>query len=554
MSISRLINRVLGYKKELPVEYRIFQSAIIVGIIAALFGTIISIAISSPINTIIVSLSLFVLLSIVFYFVRVKRIYKPFIGPMVVLSFIGISIVWIVDGGMNGSNMLVGFVVLVLGLIVVPVKNKKYVISLFVVLVIIMYLIQLYRPDLITDFDSERTRWIDGIITAVYSSIFIFFIIRFFHNSYIDERKKAEDNELKFRALSENSQDNITRYNRQHRLTYVNKAGLEFSGLSKEQNIGKTHGELGIFTEEQCDRFDAIIEEVFVTKRPQNEQYSMKRQQGIVYYDWRLFPEFNSENVVGSVLGVSRDITDLKLSEIELRQLNLDKDRFISILGHDLKSPLTMILGLSELLSKNVHTYEAAELKPILAEINQSTQITYDLLEDLLTWAKAQSGKISFNPQKLAFKDICENIVEILGPNASTKSIKVNIRSAEVLTLVGDVAMLRTILRNLLSNAIKFTKKGGEIQIKAEENPENISISVSDNGVGIAARNLTKLFNISEYHSTKGTAEEKGTGLGLLLCKEFVEKHGGNIWVESEEGKGSIFTFTIPKISEREAR
>jgi len=547
MRINRLIRYIIGYEKDAALEYRLILSATIVSIIASLISITISIVLSSEFTVMIVELSLFLLLAVLYYFVRVKKIYKPFIGPIITFAFIGISIVWITEGGIDGSNLLIGFVMLIIALIVVPDKNKKYVISLFITLTVTIYLIQLYRPDLITDFSSERARWIDSIITALYSSIFIYFIIKFLHSSYNAERKRAKENELKFKALSENSQDFITRYDRQHRFTYINKAGSELSGLSDEQMIGKTHREIGIFNEALCELFERTIEKVFASKQPQNEQYSLESQDGKVYYDWRLFPELNINNEVGSVLGVSRDITELKQSEIELLQLNMDKDRFISILGHDLKSPLTSLLSLVELLVENIQNYKTAEVEPILAEIKQSTQITYDLLEDILTWAKAQSGKISFKPQILLFSDICENIIEILGPNANAKSININLPLTDPQIIVADIEMLRTIMRNLLSNAIKFTSKGGEINIQAEDDSAMVRISVSDTGVGIAPDNLAKLFNISEFHSTKGTEKEKGTGLGLLLCKEFVENHGGNIWAESEEGKGSTFIFTLPK-------
>ena len=549
--MNKLIRYILGDQKDTPLEYRLFLSAIIVGIIVGLLGAIISIILSSQFNVIIVALSMSILLGILYYFVRIKKIYKPFIGPIIALAFVSIALVWIVDGGMNGSNLMVGFVVLVLGLIVVPDKNKKYVISLFVALIVTLYLIQLYRPDLITPFSSERDRWIDGLITAIYSSLFLFFIVKFLHNSYNAERNRAKDNELKFRALSENSQDSVSRYDREHRHTYINKAGLELRGLSHEQILGKTITESGFLDEEQCEMFEKIIESVFVTKEQQNGQFSLNLSNGRAYYDWRLFPEFNSENEVGSVLGVSRDITDLKHSENELLQLNFDKDRFISILGHDLKSPLYTLLGISELLAENIQNYSKAEIETILTEMNQSTRITYNLLEDILEWNKAQSGKIPYVPQELVFTDICENIIEILGPNASAKSIKIYCHAKDSMTVVADSDMLQTIMRNLLSNAIKFTKNGGEINILTEENSANVTISVSDNGIGIAPNDLEKLFNISEMHSTKGTAEERGTGLGLLLCKDFVEKHGGNIWVESEKGKGSTFIFTLPVIAEK---
>jgi signal transduction histidine kinase len=315
--------------------------------------------------------------------------------------------------------------------------------------------------------------------------------------------------------------------------------------------MGKTYRETGILDEEQSEMFEKALENVFVTKQPQNGHYSIESPKGRVYYDWWLFPEFNSENEVDSALAVSRDITDLKQSEIELQELNMDKDRFISILGHDLKNPLYTLQSISKLLAENIQEYETAEIEAILKEINQTTRITLDLLEDILKWTKAQSGKIPFNTQKLAFTDIYENIVEVLGSNAISKNIKINRLASDTLCLVADRDMLLTIMRNLLSNAIKFTHSGGEINIMAEENSDYVSISISDNGIGIAPGDLDKLFKISKVHTTKGTAREQGTGLGLLLCKEFVEKHGGKILVESEEGKGSTFNFTLPTITEK---
>jgi signal transduction histidine kinase len=168
------------------------------------------------------------------------------------------------------------------------------------------------------------------------------------------------------------------------------------------------------------------------------------------------------------------------------------------------------------------------------------------LLEDLLAWAMTQQGKIIFKPQKLSLADICKNILEILNPKAVAKNITINYYVADSIKVFADIDMIKTILRNLVSNALKFTNNGGTINVSSEENSENVTISISDNGVGIKPENITKLFNISEVITTKGTAEETGTGLGLLLCKEFVEKHGGKIWVESEVGKGSEFKFTLP--------
>ena len=230
----------------------------------------------------------------------------------------------------------------------------------------------------------------------------------------------------------------------------------------------------------------------------------------------------------------------------QLVQLNNDKNLFISILAHDLRSPLGVLLGLSDLLTENIRQFNIDKIEKLVNEINQSAQNTFTLLQDLLKWSRVQSGKIPFEPQNLSFTDIYKDIIKILNPNAVAKNITINYSLADEINVFADVDMLKAVLRNLVSNAIKFTNNGGAININAEVNSGNVTISVSDNGIGIEPESLTKLFDISKIHTTTGTAKEKGTGLGLLLCKEFVEKHGGKIWVESECGKGSIFYFNIP--------
>ena len=259
----------------------------------------------------------------------------------------------------------------------------------------------------------------------------------------------------------------------------------------------------------------------------------------------------------GMVYGSCRDITNrkraeqiIKESETKLLQLNNDKDLFMSILSHDLKSPFNNLLGLSEVLTEDICKLDINEIEGIANNINKSTRIAYNLLEDILMWARTQQGKIPFKPQKLSFRDIYMNILEILNPNAKAKNISINYSAQDKINIFADIDMLKTVMRNLVSNAIKFTNKSGAINIIAEENSGNITISVSDNGIGIKPDDLIKLFDISQVLTTTGTAKETGTGLGLLLCKEFVEKHGGKIWVESEFGRGSEFKFTVPIIKE----
>ena len=230
----------------------------------------------------------------------------------------------------------------------------------------------------------------------------------------------------------------------------------------------------------------------------------------------------------------------------QLEKLNLDKTRFISILSHDLISPFNNLLGLSEVLKEDIRKLDIDEIELYANHINKSAKNTFNLLESILIWGRSQQGKIPFKPQQLSLTEICKNILETLNPIAHSKNITIDYSSVNQIYVLADSDMLRTVLRNLVSNALKFTNNGGAINIYAEQTDSNTTISVSDNGVGISNDNKAKLFDVGQVLTTKGTADETGTGLGLLLCKEFVEKHGGKIWAESEVGKGSDFKFTLP--------
>ncbi len=253
------------------------------------------------------------------------------------------------------------------------------------------------------------------------------------------------------------------------------------------------------------------------------------------------------------VWGIIEDITERKQAEEkihqqnkELKKLNADKDRFISILAHDLKNPFNAILGFLDLLSLNIRNYGIRETEEQISIVSNAAKSTYNLLEDILTWARANSGKIPYEPQRLNFAAICYEVVESLKLTANSKQITINTHSNDEIHVFADKNMLNAVLRNLVTNAIKFTHKEGRIDIYAEKTDANVIISVTDNGVGIDPDTLNKLFDISNKIVTTGTANEKGSGLGLLLSKEFVERHSGKIWAESEVGKGSSFRFTLP--------
>jgi len=234
----------------------------------------------------------------------------------------------------------------------------------------------------------------------------------------------------------------------------------------------------------------------------------------------------------------------------ELQKINQSKDKFFSIIAHDLKGPFHNLIGASDLLIDEIQHGNSENVERLSRTIlNTSTQ-TYSLLENLLEWSRSQTGVIEFKPQMLQLSDIIKELFDLLQFQADAKKIRlVNLLVGNP-QIYADLNMVTTVIRNLVSNALKYNYPGGKIRVSAHQADLKTTISIQDDGVGISPSNLGKLFSIADNISTAGTAKEKGTGLGLILCREFVEKHNGKIWAESERGKGSIFYFTLPDKSE----
>jgi len=266
---------------------------------------------------------------------------------------------------------------------------------------------------------------------------------------------------------------------------------------------------------------------------------------------------FNSKELISRVkshleLSNSRQIISAQNEElnkltIELRETIASKDKFFSIIAHDLKAPFNTLIGFSDLLLKTFDEREPEDIKKLIKHINNSSIHGFNLLNNLLEWSRSQIGKIKYEPVLFNFEQLVGEVIDLHFETAGKKSINLDSSSISIGDVMADRKMINTVLRNLVSNAIKFTEPGGEVRIKGKDLGNEFEISVSDSGVGIPEENLPKLFSISENYSTNGTDNESGTGLGLLLCKEFVEKSGGKIRVSSEPGLGSEFFFTIPK-------
>jgi two-component system sensor histidine kinase/response regulator len=230
----------------------------------------------------------------------------------------------------------------------------------------------------------------------------------------------------------------------------------------------------------------------------------------------------------------------------ELHDLNATKDKFFSIIAHDLKNPFNTLLGFTELILDTLDDFTTDKLREIIEILHSTSKQSYALLENLLEWSRSQTGRLDMKAEMVDMHDLIEENFNLLSNQAAKKKVMLS-SSVQVHTFAfADANMIRTVIRNLISNAIKYTKEGGKINCSSSIKENNLLVEVSDTGIGIKPQNLEKIFRIDENYSTRGTEDESGTGLGLILCKEFICRNGGNIWAESTFGEGSTFKFTLP--------
>lgn len=272
----------------------------------------------------------------------------------------------------------------------------------------------------------------------------------------------------------------------------------------------------------------------------------IKKNGSLIYLDVHAQSVITNDGQFRGFRLSGRDITEKILLEQQLRELNATKDKFFSIISHDLRSPMSSLLGFSELLYQN-EELSGQKRKQYIGYVYNIARNTYNLLENLLTWARSQSGHMEFHPARLNLKEKSDEIFTIFQSDAQRKKIDLINSITNDIDVIADENMLNMVLRNLITNAIKFTNTDGCITIGAESGDRSVEICVSDTGVGMSEEIKSTLFKTGLINSQPGTRNEKGTGLGLVLCKDFIEKHGGKIWVKSEPGIGSVIKFTLEK-------
>jgi len=364
-------------------------------------------------------------------------------------------------------------------------------------------------------------------------------------------------------AIFENAAILLMLVNKEGRVVNINKTGLELLNKDKDSVLGLLGGEVFSCINawnngkvicgsgKECSHCSVrnLFSDTYINGiNHYKEEGSLEITKGneVVRLELLISTSKITENKEDYILITIDDITKLKKQEHELIELNNAKDKLISVLAHDLRNPFTTLIGFSELLSRNVRKYEIKKIEEQVSLINSIALQTYNLLDDLLLWSKTQSNKIVFNPKPIDPMGLINSVVNSQRSIAIRKEIEISFTQTNDLTVFADEDMLKTVLRNLISNAIKFTNHSGKIIVSLEKRPYDAIVTITDNGIGMAKQQLSKIWQFIPGQKSTGTAGESGTGFGLSICKEFVEKNGGKIWAESKLGKGSKFIFSIP--------
>lgn len=392
---------------------------------------------------------------------------------------------------------------------------------------------------------DKAIRWHDGRI------------VRLEIATDITESKKAEmtihESEARFRTTFDQAIDPIfiTEISDDDtpKITDINCAVTNTFGFTKKELLGKPMSFINV-NERKKDSAERI-RKLLTGEQLKYESVSRKKDGSIIPVDMsEKSIKIGNKNYI---YVIERDISERKKWETEILEVqhkleeeNSSKDKFFSIISHDLRAPFSALLGISQLLEEEYDVMDDTERKEMIHVARNSSKNIYQLLDGLLEWSRAKSGRMEYLPLNINLKETSDQGILILIQNAKNKNIKVvnNIKSNTF--AYADEIMFKTILRNLITNAIKFTQNNGEIIIDSNVNNDKIEISVLDNGIGMTEADVNKLFRIDVHHTTVGTENESGTGIGLILCKELVDQHGGEIWVESEQEKGSCFRFTLP--------
>ncbi len=378
-----------------------------------------------------------------------------------------------------------------------------------------------------------------------------------------------KDTQLRFKELVTELKDAAYESTPDGKFISLNPAGIELFGLStlEKSELSKLDiGKAFYLDENERNKFKQELEKNGFVK---DYEINIRKMNGTVatVLETSLAIKDSSSKII-AYRGLLRDITEqkknegklkqlierleyvnnqLKISEEELKITNASKDKFFSIIAHDLRSPFSSLLSFSEFLIDDINELSKEEIKSFAEKIHESAKNVFTLLENLLQWSKIQSGKIPYEPSNFNISFKINQVISLLTDNATNKKIRLVNETSPNAVVFADEDMVFSVIQNLLSNAIKFTNETGSVVFKSLIKASSIDISITDTGVGIKEEDLPKLLRIDVHHSTYGTKDEKGSGLGLIICKEMIERNRGKIHIESKVGVGTTFTFTLPK-------
>ena len=341
---------------------------------------------------------------------------------------------------------------------------------------------------------------------------------------------------------------------------FANKTYAKWFNIEPNKIYGKHVSE--ILGEKVYDDVLPFLKKAFsgqITSFEGTRIYQSRRKH---YINVTLVPHFNNNSEVVGVIVLTNDITALRKRENrikkqkrELQKINATKDKLFSVIAHDLKGPFNPILGFSQLLSEEIDTLNQKEIKEISKMLYQQSKDAFNLLSNILDWSRTQLNGIEASKENIDLKEFTDEVIDFVDDNAQMKNINLGAEIKNETRVFADRNLLYSVLRNLITNAIKFTPEEGKITIQSKEKIQEVEISISDTGVGMTQEQIKSLFRPkTENNTTRGTNNEQGTGLGLIICKEFIEKNGGKISVTSEKGKGSRFSFTIPRPQQQPAK
>ena len=473
---------ISGSKETTSLEDRFYNTVVLFGVI-----NVVVIVLFNQMLGLSFYLNLFLVLlgsvyATLFYIGRIKRKGASNKFTLLFLVLTTLCVSWKYNDGYNGSTILYFFIATV-SLVFLFKERIAIFVTIFITSVAIaLSVIQYLYPQYITPYSSNEERLIDLLFSFITLLITLGYLVIAFKRNLYAERDIVEKQKIQIEAQFEE----LT--NLHAVLTRVNN-----EVISQRDEISKKNAEL--------EKTNSLLKEKKLSIQQQNK---------------------------------------------ELQDLNAEKNKFFNIIAHDLKNPFQSIFGFSDLLINDIDTLDKERTLFFVKTIRSSAHNTYDLLENLLMWSRSQTGVIGFNPSPIYLKKMVFEIIRMLHGNSLAKNITVSCEMDDDIQINADRNMMSTVIRNLLSNAIKYTMRSGNVQIVASKSDYAITISVIDNGVGINEENIKNLFSISQKTSSLGTDNETGTGLGLILCKEFIEQHGGRISVESEYGKGSSFVLFLP--------